>query len=112
MFKYLFAILIAIFSFQYIFPSNIIDTSPIREVDHKDQDGLMKHWKVYEGYVINDNRIQNPNLIQETWVSDDEDILLKVIIPGSPPPDEYDQTTVQLSRNSNVAILDGVPATS
>jgi len=112
MFKYLFAILIAIFSFQYIFPSNIIDTSPIREVDLKDKNGLMKHWKVYEGYAINDNNIQNQDLIQETWINDDEDILLKVIVPGSPPPDEYDQAPVQLSRNSNVAILDGVPATS
>ena len=112
MFKYLFTILIAIFSFQYIFPSNIIDTLPVREVDHKDKNGLMKHWKVYEGYAINDNKIQNPDLIQETWINDDEDILLKVIVPGSPPPEEYDQTTVQLSRNSNVSILDGVPATS
>ena len=85
---------------------------PIKEINRKDNDGIMRHWKVYDGYAIIDNRIQNTDLIQETWISNNKDILLKVIVPGSPPPDEYDQTPVQLSRNSNAVILGGVPATS
>jgi len=70
----------------------------------------MRHWKVYKGNVIKENKIHHRNQVMETWISENDDILLKILVPGSPPPEAYDSAPASINRNS--VILEGVPATT
>ena len=103
-------LLLCILTFNCIFSTELIESVPIREIDFTDKDGLMRHWKVYKGNVIKGNKTHHRNQVMETWISENDDILLKILIPASPPPEVYDSTTASINRNS--VILEGVPATT
>jgi len=103
-------ILFTLLFFNLGFGLDLIDSNPIYEVDLENENGVLVHWKVYEGCSIKDDNIGNRALINETWISDDGDVLIKATIPGSPPPEEYDQSPAEISRNA--VLLDEVPAST
>ena len=104
--------LIFINLFGYLYSIEILDVSSLRTSVPYNEEGPQTHWRIYEGYAIANKEDKAIKSIKETWIDENGNLLHKVIIPGSPPPEEYDQNSPQLNRNVNAVVLNDVPATS